>query len=74
MPEAKCPHCGTSFHGWALTEPQKRTCPECGVVLEMMDEKQQGARSESSTTEGHIIDTTLDDYQLGDIEQQNVGD
>jgi len=74
MPEGKCPNCGTSFHGWALTDPEKRTCPECGVVLDIMEEKKQGARSEPFATEGPIIDKTLDDYQPGDIEQQNGGD
>lgn len=39
MPEGRCPKCGALFYGWALTEPENQTCPECGTKLEIHQEK-----------------------------------
>jgi len=32
MPKAICEGCGAVFHGWALLQPEHRTC-ECGYRL-----------------------------------------
>ena len=72
MPEGKCPNCGTSFHGWALTDPGKQTCPECGAVLEMIDCERREAKSESSADE-RPIDSTPDDHQSDDKGKGNRG-
>jgi DNA-directed RNA polymerase subunit RPC12/RpoP len=37
MPEGKCPKCGASFAGWALTEDRYQTCPKCGILLEVTE-------------------------------------
>lgn len=39
MPEGRCPKCGALFYGWALTEPENQTCPNCGTRLEIHQEK-----------------------------------
>ena len=71
MPVGKCPNCGRSFIGWALTDPEQRTCPECGAVLEVINEEGQDAKSESSATERQIIDVTPDDRESNDKGQDN---
>jgi hypothetical protein len=38
MQEGKCPNCGLTFSGWALKNPNQRTCPGCGTSLEIRDE------------------------------------
>ncbi len=35
MPEARCPKCGKHYHGWALLNPERQTCPKCGTKLEI---------------------------------------
>jgi len=31
--EAICPECGKRYRGWALRNPLKQFCPECGAYL-----------------------------------------
>jgi len=33
MLNGKCPNCGSSYRGWALTEARHQTCPKCGSAL-----------------------------------------
>ena len=39
----KCTKCGKRYVGWALSRPEHRKCPDCGVglVVRNMTEKQQ---------------------------------
>ena len=33
--EGKCPKCGLRRYGWALKTQPPKTCPNCGVLLEI---------------------------------------
>jgi len=33
MLQGTCPNCGTRYYGWALREPENRTCGDCGAEL-----------------------------------------
>jgi len=35
MFEGTCPQCGRRYFGWALADPERQRCPECGARLEI---------------------------------------
>jgi uncharacterized protein (DUF983 family) len=35
--KGKCPKCGASYYGWALSNPIHQKCEECGSYLEIHD-------------------------------------
>jgi len=38
LPKGKCTKCGKKYVGWALKNPDQRTC-ECGGKIEIEEEK-----------------------------------
>jgi uncharacterized paraquat-inducible protein A len=57
MPEGRCPKCGASFTGWALTEGRYQTCPKCGTLLEVTEEIVESAEA--------IVTQFNDEYVAG---------
>jgi uncharacterized protein (DUF983 family) len=45
--KGKCPKCGASYYGWALSNPIHQKCGECGTCLEIQDVK-EGAEALNS--------------------------
>jgi hypothetical protein len=35
--EGKCSNCNHTYWGWALRDPDQRSCPNCGGILEIKD-------------------------------------
>jgi rRNA maturation endonuclease Nob1 len=41
MPSAVCDNCGKRYYGWALENPEHRTCEECGGDLKIEKGKEE---------------------------------
>ena len=50
-----CQSCGTTYWGWALSQEQHHTCPECGSLIRVMEygkgEKQNSIWEERAAIE-----------------------
>ena len=67
MPEGKCPKCGALFVGWALTDRQQQTCPECGVTLDIVDDDSRPPEKQlPDPTEASPADPTMDNHQTNE--------
>jgi hypothetical protein len=64
MPEGRCPKCGASFTGWALTEDRHQTCPKYGILLEVTEEIVGSTKAiVSQFSDEHVTGTNPDDQQ-----------
>jgi len=55
MLEARCPKCGYHYCGWALTNPEYQTCPNCGTKLEVYQEKRENKEANGHKKRGRGI-------------------
>jgi hypothetical protein len=62
MLEGKCPNCNLTFYGWVLLNLDKHTCPKCGKLIEVHNEKEavennteikRAARGDLDTSNAH---------------------
>lgn len=52
--EAKCPKCGTNYHGWALRKRQHQFCARCGAELKIKNNRGLSIPKGLSPTGGEV--------------------